>query len=83
MGEVRAGHQVTEKLVGAAHLHGVDAHVRFDIGQYGVVVDEVQVNPGGVHLENFAHVTRLRKDNDFDFLNVEVCALKRQVFDAL
>ncbi|MNF81086.1 hypothetical protein D3C84_633450 [compost metagenome] len=81
--EVRTGQQVAEELVGAAYLDRVHRHIRFNIGEQGHVIDEVQVDPRGVDLNNFSHVLSLPKDSDFDFLYVEVGALKRQVFDAL
>ncbi|MNG13103.1 hypothetical protein D3C84_967590 [compost metagenome] len=81
--EIRTGQQVAEELVGAAHLLRVHRHIRFDIGENGVVVDEVQMDPRGIDLEDFSRVVDLSKNSKFDLLNVEVSALKRQVSDAL
>ncbi|MCY1366553.1 hypothetical protein D9M69_534550 [compost metagenome] len=83
VGKIRTGQQVAEELVGAAYLDRVHRHIRFNIREQGNVIDEIQVDPGGVDLNNFSHVLSLPKDSDFDFLYVEVGALKRQVFDAL
>ncbi|MNO70362.1 hypothetical protein D3C76_612410 [compost metagenome] len=79
VGKIRAGLQLAEELVGAAHFHRVHRHVRFHVGEQGDVIDKVEVNPGGVDLENFAHVLSLPKNGEFDFLNLLVGALKRQV----